>query len=580
MEGEDLKPLDPELEAVSRHKESALNWRERRHDDWTENYTLYRDKVTINRLTQRQSVNIPLMKQVIKTLLKDMDDPPLLYFDNLDNDKQKEIFYNENWVWTAEQNKLIIKDIVDKKQVLLYGRTFKKLNIVDGKFYFEVIDPWDILTDRYIDPSDLDSARFLSHIHIFKPLSSLELNPNYDKEAIANLKDFYSSEEGLQKSEENIEALHEKNDRMREMGVTDVDNPVLGEVYIELNENYLWMSDGKKHKEALKLVVTADGKEKLFSKPLEEVIGSTEDDFWSNHIPYTSWADDVERSDFWSDGVGDIIRTPNKVLNSWFSQLVENRTLRNFGMHYYDSSKEGYTPQTFEPVAWGWYPAPGNPNETIKKVDVPDLSEALDEMNFLVTMIEKATAATTTQQGAVEQRNVTLGEIQLTLAEAKERVHSIAIMYNESWKEFGQKYIKMIEAAGNKLDAVKLYKKGFNGNMYSKEIKPKNWMSKSGYEVRVMSQAEKGAKDIEDIQKLNAIKNAMPDNQPLDEIYKKKLLEFGQLTPDEVQEVMKFEKEKQNKIAEQAAAGVIPPAPMMEGVMGENTPAVAAPITT
>src|SRR3990172_703747 len=100
MEGEDLKPLDPELEAVSRHKESALNWRERRHDDWTENYTLYRDKVTINRLTQRQSVNIPLMKQVIKTLLKDMDDPPLLYFDNLDNDKQKEIFYNENWVWT------------------------------------------------------------------------------------------------------------------------------------------------------------------------------------------------------------------------------------------------------------------------------------------------------------------------------------------------------------------------------------------------------------------------------------------------------------------------------------------------
>lgn len=158
-DNEEIIQLDPEVESIKLHKESALNWRKRRHDDWTENYTLYRDKVIINRLTQRQSVNIPLMKQTVKTLLKDMDNPPLLYFENLDNDKQKEVFYNEYWGWTSDINKLIIKDIVDKKQVLLYGRSFKKLNVVDGRFFFEIIDPWDILIDRYVDPANLDSAR-------------------------------------------------------------------------------------------------------------------------------------------------------------------------------------------------------------------------------------------------------------------------------------------------------------------------------------------------------------------------------------------------------------------------------------
>src|SRR3990167_9818435 len=144
------------LVAVTKNKESAYNFRERRHDDWTDNYTLYRDKVLVNRLTQRQSVNVPLMKYSIQTLLKDVDYPPMLYFNNRDNDTQKEVFYNEYWKWRALENKLIVKDIVDKKQVFLGGRSFKKLNILNGHFYFEIIDYQDILVNRYVDPANID----------------------------------------------------------------------------------------------------------------------------------------------------------------------------------------------------------------------------------------------------------------------------------------------------------------------------------------------------------------------------------------------------------------------------------------
>src|SRR3989304_6295619 len=122
-----------ELQMLLNNKQTGFNYRERREEDWRENYELYRDKVTINRLTQRQSVNLPLMKTTLRTLLKDIDDMPVVVLENLDNDKQAEVFQNENWKWTLDLNNAEIQDIVDKKQDFFFGRTFDSWQIIDGK---------------------------------------------------------------------------------------------------------------------------------------------------------------------------------------------------------------------------------------------------------------------------------------------------------------------------------------------------------------------------------------------------------------------------------------------------------------
>lgn len=559
------------LELLRLNKTSAMNWRERRHDDWTTNYTLYRDKVLMNRLTQRQSVNIPLMKTNIRTLLKDVDDPPMLYFDNLDNDTQKEVFYNEYWKASARWNKLVVKDIIDKKQVMLYGRSFKKLNIVNGRFTFEVIDPQDMLVDRYIDPSDLESARYLIQLHIYKPLNSLGKGDGYDESEIKKLKEWYASEQGLIKADENMTDMIDRNERMEQLGVPDINNPILGETYVELNEYLMFMEpeDGTiEMDECIHKITVADDLFILEKRPLCDVIGDTRDDFWCDHYPYTSWADDPERTDFWSDGTADIIRVPNIVLNSWASQMVENRTLRNFGMHYYNSSNENFAPQTYNPIPWGWYPVPGNPDEIIKKVEVPDLSESLDEMTFLLGIAEKATAATSAQQGATESRQVTLGEVQLALDNAQERVKSMSVFYTEDWKEFGLKYVKMLEAASDMIDETEIVKKGRNGHKnYVRSISPKDWESKSGYSCEVKMIQDKQQEDIDTIQKLNAARALMPGNAPLDEIYKKKVLEFSGLSVEESQRVLDFEKQ----------VATMQPNQALDAGMGGNQPLMGAP---
>jgi hypothetical protein len=543
-----IRPDAPELSMLKLNKESGYNYRERRQSDWKENYTLYRDKVTINRLTQRQSVNLPLMKQTIRTLLKDVDDMPVLYFENLDNDKDAEIFQNEYWKWILDFNHMELKDIIDKRQVFLFGRSFDQMQIEYGKITITIQDPEDILVDRYMDPADLDSSRFLIHTHIFKPLSVIEQNPDYDKKAIADLKQWYATEQGLIKSQENKGMLTEKNQKMADMGLSDVNDPVLGETVVELSMHFVYHKE-KNEDEQLYLYVECDDMRILMKKRLEEVIGSTPDHYWRNHFPYNTWADDLDRQDFWSDGIGDIVRTPNKVLNSWFSQLVENRTLRNFGMNYYDATKEGFSPQTFDPVPGGWYPLPGKPSDVYQKVDIPDLSESLDEMTFVITMLEKATGGTATQQGVQTANRTTLGEVQLALGEAKARIKGMSKFYTAAWKSRGEKFLKLIEAAPQKLDAVKIYKKGKNTNaMFSREIEPKDWVTKSGYATKVWSQDEKNSIDQSKLEKINMAVMNMPGNPKLMEIYQRKLLEMAELTPDEINEVMGQEEQKQQAL--------------------------------
>jgi len=69
----------------------------RRHSQRTTNYELSRDTLISNRLTQRQSVNVPYMKETLKTCLSQTDSPPDLYFEEKGNDKQKELYVNEYW---------------------------------------------------------------------------------------------------------------------------------------------------------------------------------------------------------------------------------------------------------------------------------------------------------------------------------------------------------------------------------------------------------------------------------------------------------------------------------------------------
>ena len=242
-------------------------------------------------------------------------------------------------------------------------------------------------------------------------------------------------------------------------------------------------------------------------------------------------------------------------------------------MHYYNASNSQFVPQTFQPVAWGWYPVPGNPNELIKDVQVPDLSESLDEMQFVINIAEKAIATSGTTGGTIEDRQVTLGEVQLAVANAKARTRDISLFYNEDWKEFGEKYVKMIEAGKDKLDPIVVYKKGRNGKkLYRKEIEVGKLFTKSGYDVDVKIASERQEQAIETINKLQAVKSIMPNNKPLNDIYEQRLLEFIGLTSEEMRDVIDYQKS-----LEELSKAQVPTPEELGGTMGMTPQAPARP---
>jgi hypothetical protein len=270
--------------------DSAFEYRQRRHEDWKTNYMLLRDKVITNRLTQRQSVNVPLMKANLSTLQANIAPIADLDFESLDNDKQAQLFMNEYWAWTAKANSLGVIDHVDTKQQLLYGRSFIKLNIVNGKIKLTVEDPQDILVDRFTDPVDIETARYVIHGNIFKTLDEILEDPNYDGDAKSHLKSFYATKLGLIKAEENAELMRDRNERLAEMGVDDVNDPLLGATYVVLNEHIVkeWDKDAKDFK---KQIYTTADTEILRHKSLKDALNI-------DLYPLVTWASDVEKTDF------------------------------------------------------------------------------------------------------------------------------------------------------------------------------------------------------------------------------------------------------------------------------------------
>jgi len=530
---------DPFITKLNSERKAGLDYRIRRHDMWTDNYTLFRDTVQTNRLTQRQSVNIPLMKETIKTLLSSVDEEPDIYFKELGNDLEKEYGLNEFWDWDMERIVFNNLDMQDKTNVLLYGRSFMKLNWLDGDFDAEVPDIFDVLVDPKTNPVNIESARYIIHQNIFRPLRSILENDKYNKEAKRKLKTYLMEKEGLLVSGENKEALENRKERLEEMGVEDnapIDKLLAGgEVIVSLTEHFTTDWDDKKKDFVRYVAIIAEGDILLYKETLKEALGV---DFW----PFVSWSAEMDTIDFWTDGSADTIRTINKILNAWFSQGVENRTYRNFGMRFFDATKKAFNPKSWTPEPWGFYPVPGNPNEILKEIEIPALNDSLDEIDYLIRLAEKTTATPAAEKGATEKRQITLGEVQLAVGKAQEIAKGMAKFYRRARKEFADKWLKLQEANASK--KVKLFKTSYKGNVFMKEVNPSDWKSKAGYDIKITSSSEREQENLENIQKLMAVKGQMADNPVLTRIVSKKLMELVDLSSEEIKEVIDYEKNK------------------------------------
>lgn len=538
--------------------QQSYDMQSRRHPQWDENYLLYRDSVEVNRLTQRQAVNVPIVRETVTAWIAQIDEPPLLVYEarGKDNEaKRAQIVMNEVYGYYYDKLHLDQVDTLEKKIVGLQGRVFKKFGYSRQykMAWVDVLDPYDIEVDPRANMFDLDNtANFLNHKNIFVYLKDILANPMYDADEKDKLKTYLDTKVGLLKVADTIEAHEEKNQRLRTLGVNNFDAMGAKDVLVELKEHYkkLWVKEEGTQDEEGKgkfvwhLIVNAADTAILYKKTLKEAIGV---DF----LPFTTWADDPDVNDPWPDGKADSVRTINKVVNIYLSQMIENRTYQNFGMFFYDNTNEDYAPVAMDPRPFGFYGVPGNPSNVLKQMEIKPLEGSLEELAWLKDMVQSSTAITPTIRGQNETGgNKTLGAKEINLEQSEKVTTVTQKNYRAAWKEFGWKFYEILKA--NAVGTIKLFKKGADDNLYEKTVSPRDWATKEGFNIKVIFKAEKASESNQDMQKATFVINNFQENPTALRIARRKQLEALGWDADEIQQVM--DSEEQLTAQKEAAA--------------------------
>lgn len=523
---------DKLLEKLKHEKNVALKYQKRRHAAWAGIYELYRNIIRTNRLTQRQAINIPLMKETIKTIGSKINEDTDIHLEDKAGEVDKEILVNAIWAQCAEDNNFELLDRVDKKQEQLYGRSHFVLNVDTTKdipVTIGVKDIYELLVDPKTKPWDIDTARYTVETAIYKPLDEIMVSPKYDQEAKGKLKNAYSKNGAAQTFARDQRA---KNERLQSLGIDNVQDLEGYDSIVSLDGHTTMLWDKKAGKYTRYYVLVANESIILSADTLEDAIGVT-------FLPYEGWADDLEITDYWSDGTGDLILVPNKTINTWISQYMENRTLRSFGMNFYDSTIEGFTPTTYEPKPWGWYPLPGKPADVYSNVQIPALDGTLQDIQFIVNIAEKASATGAIDKGAVEDVKRTLGEIEIAVGAAMRRTNDMALYYEHARKRLVDKWYKMLEA--NAPEKITLYKKTRDGVMSEKQVSRGEWVSTKGYAVVITNKGQRLLKTTDEIQRLKVVQQEFPQNSALRKAVQKRMIGMVDLSPQEVAEIQEEE---------------------------------------
>jgi hypothetical protein len=540
--------VDDKIVRLKAEKTAANELQERKHKDWDDNYELFRGKVRTNRLTQRQAVNIPLMKETIKTLLSKIDEAPNVDWKELSGDEDKEILMQELWDMSAKENKLELVDIIDKKNVLLYGIGTRKLNISDSGIRIDALDPYDVVFDPLMKVGNVESARFIIHQNIFRSIREILASKRYTESGKQQLRMWVDSPPGITQGDENKKNFEEKFERLKAMGVehSDFDKFAGGDRLINLTEHFSTQWDTTLLEFVRRVCVYADDCIELMDERLKDAIGV---DFW----PFVVWTEDPESTDIYSDSVADLVRVPNKIINVWTSQLIENRTLKNFNMHWFLPGGN-YQPQTYTPGPGVMLPAPPGDdiNKVIKRVEVGDLDDTIETINWLTQIVERGTGATAIEKGEPESGTQTLGEVQLLVGKAMERSISMAKFYRMAYYELCTKWQAMLDANAPALTT--LYKQGRNGKMYTKKVYAADWHSEEGYDPVITSSSEQEQNEVKTVQKWQFVLQSHPNNMALRQIALKRELELLDLSPEELKMVEEDEKKAVEMAQQQAAA--------------------------
>lgn len=344
-----------EIEFARRHKKGKIQ-------SWQKNEDLYYGNKKKPE-ESRANVDLGQMQQHVHTLLSKIDDPLTFLFEKRKEAQLSRVRrLNALKEFDADRDNWDMKDIVGKKQAILYGRAIFSYSASSHEGYMPNLDNVDVY-DFLIDPSaggiDMDRAYYLGRYGVVKNRSQLEKDSRYIQTEVKTL---------LQGSGNATEMTKEEVNKQNRTYANKHERAVLENDDEDKYKFWEWYTtyEGKRYY----LLLSETGSTAIRVERLKNVFASEEWPFWS----YAAYPDLTE---FWTPSPCDYVREIIMAQSVSINQMLDNAERVNKPQRIIDVQaiknlselkyrRDGYIKA-----------APGTSNSAMKIVETPSINTPL-----------------------------------------------------------------------------------------------------------------------------------------------------------------------------------------------------------
>lgn len=513
-----------EIQFARRYKQGKIR-------NWQKNEEMYYGK-KLTVIESRSNVDLSRMQEHVHTIMSVIDDPMIFKFGKRKESQLKRVQrLNALRHFDAQRGMWDLKDIVGKKQCIIYGRAayVYYADSVDGIYgsHLENIDIYDLLVDPSGGGIDVENMLYWGRYGVLKSKEELEAglkSGEYEKDATQALID--GSGNNTESSQE------ETNKFIRMYGQNTV-----GQKNLQTDEKYKfwqWFTTYKGERYVLTLQATA-------GRAIE--ICPLEDKFASGLWPLWTYAAFMDLTEFWTPSYCDYVRELFMAQNVTINQMLDNAEAINKPMKVINVG-------AIENLAELKYRRDGmiktkgdyDANKVIQVLNTPSIDTPLKVFDTLEAIQEKASGVTAGVKGTEN----TDGKV--AIYEGNQQANAGRYgLFNKSYS-FGYNRFALLYQEGIKEHLVKKVAIDILGpdGIEMEEVK-RNDIFRKGDTYRVMvqsSNADQNASVDEQNAKITFLNGElnMQASNPVKTINAKKAFEIkakiAKFTEDEIKELM------------------------------------------
>ena len=407
-----------EIDFARRHKQGKVK-------NWQKNEDLYYGK-KLSSEDARANVDLGRMQEFVHTLLSKIDNPLIFKFVKRKDAQLKRVErLNSLRAFDAQRDFWDIKDIVGKKQAILYGRAIYSYyaDSVDKYMpHLEPVDVYDFLLDPAAGGIDLEKANYLGRYGVSKSKSDLKKGVKdklYISTEVQNLIDGSGNAD--------TETQEETNKRNR----TYNQNVYTGQKEMSNKDKYVfweWFTtyDGERYY----LLLTENGGSAIRVEKLTDL-------FKSNLWPFWTWAAFPDLTEFWTPSFADYVREIFMAQSVTINQMLDNAEQINKPQKVVDvTALEDLSQLKYRKN--GLIHSRGDVGKAVQVLQTPSIDTPMKVFEALEAIHEKASGVTGGAKGLAEEDKV--GIYEGNQAAAADRFGYLNKSYSFGYQRFAQLY--------------------------------------------------------------------------------------------------------------------------------------------